>query len=102
MKTRLSVIAILCALTFATSSALAAKPTKKECAAANEAAQDLRSAGRLRDARASLAVCTAASCPGPIREDCAQRLKDVEAAIPTVVFVAKDAAGNDLGAVRVT
>ncbi len=86
----------------ATSSAVAAKPTKKECAAANEAAHDLRSAGRLREARASLAVCTAASCPGPIREDCAQRLEEIDAAIPSVVFVATDGADHDLSNVRVT
>jgi hypothetical protein len=94
--------ATLSGVLFATSSAGAAKPTKQECAAANESAQDLRRAGKLRDARAHLAVCTAASCPGPIREDCAQRLKEVEAAIPTVVLVASDSAGNDLSAVRVT
>jgi hypothetical protein len=93
--------ATLFGVLFATSSADAAKPTKHECAAANESAQDLRRAGKLREARARLSVCTAASCPGPIREDCAQRLKEVEAALPTVVFVAKDAAGNDLSAVRV-
>ncbi|MDP8998715.1 MAG: hypothetical protein M3O46_01240 [Myxococcota bacterium] len=85
-----------------TSGAAAADPTKKECAAANESAQDLRRGGKLRDARASFAVCTAATCPGPIREDCAQRLKEVESSTPTIVFEAKDSLGHDLGAVRVT
>jgi hypothetical protein len=82
--------------------AAGAEPTKRECAAANESAQDLRHAGKLREARTNLAACTAASCPGPVREDCAQRLKEVEAAIPTVIFEAKNAAGHDLSAVRVT
>jgi hypothetical protein len=102
MNRRLLWHATLSGVLFATSSAGAAKPTKQECAAANESAQDLRRAGKLREARAHLAVCTAASCPGPIREDCAQRLKEVEAAIPTVVLAASDSAGNDLSAVRVT
>jgi hypothetical protein len=94
------------AATFAwlVASSATAAPTmsKQECAAANEGAQDLRRAGRLREARTQLALCTATSCPGPIREDCAQRLKEVEAALPTVIFEAKNAGGHDLSAVRVT
>jgi hypothetical protein len=83
-------------------SAAAAEPTKQECVAANESAQDLRHAGKLREARARLAVCTAATCPSAVREDCGQRLKEVEAAQPTVVFAAKDNEGHDLSAVKVT
>ncbi len=77
-------------------------PTKEACIAANETAQDLQTAGKLRDARSKLLVCVAESCPGPLRQDCAQRMADVDKAAPTVVFVAKDAAGADLNAVRVT
>ena len=80
----------------------AAEPTKQECVAANENAQDLRRAGKLRDARTQLAVCTAGSCPAAVREDCARRLREVENALPSVVFVAKDRNGRDLSAVRVT
>lgn len=83
-------------------SAVAAEPTKTECVAANGAAQDLRSAGKLREARVKLAVCISASCPGPIREDCGERLREVEKVTPSIVFEAKDAAGNDLSAVVVT
>ncbi|MGH7271296.1 MAG: hypothetical protein ACREJ3_12785, partial [Polyangiaceae bacterium] len=35
----------------------AAPPTKEECVAANENAQDLQSAGKLRDAAARLRTC---------------------------------------------
>ncbi|MEO8799943.1 MAG: hypothetical protein ABI551_18750 [Polyangiaceae bacterium] len=76
-------------------------PTKQQCVTANESAQSLRQSGKLREARAQLLVCVAKACPGPVREDCAQRLNEVETATPTIVFVAKDAAGNDLTAVRV-
>ncbi|MDP9037338.1 MAG: hypothetical protein M3O50_21270 [Myxococcota bacterium] len=76
--------------------------TKKECVEANESAQDLRRENKLRDARARLAVCLAASCPGPVREDCAHRLAEVDAATPTLVLVATDATGNDLSTVHVT
>lgn len=88
---------------FADSAASADEPpTKEACIAANESAQDLQTAGKLRDARSKLLVCVAESCPGPLRQDCTQRLADVDRAAPTVVFVAKDAAGADLSAVRVT
>jgi hypothetical protein len=83
-------------------SARADSPTKSECAAANETAQDLRSSGKLRDARRNLAVCTSDSCPGPIREDCAQRLQEVEGVMPTIVVGAVDPSGHDLSRVRVT
>jgi len=78
------------------SASRADEPTKQECIAANESAQALRQAGKLRDARSKLSVCIASSCPGPVREDCAQRLEDVQKAIPTVVFDVKDTAGRDL------
>jgi hypothetical protein len=82
-------------------SARAAEPTKLECIAANDDAQDLRRAGRLHDAREKLALCVSASCPGPVRDDCAQRLAEVNAATPSIVFEVKDARGNDLSDVRV-
>jgi hypothetical protein len=97
-----SLFLCLALLGTARSAAAAGQPTKQECAAANESAQDLRGAGKLRDARTALATCTSASCPGPIREDCAQRLSELEAAQPTVVFDAKSTTGQDLTAVRVT
>jgi hypothetical protein len=96
-------LALCVALAAATSApARAAEPTKRECVAANESGQDLRQAGKLREARAALAECMSPRCPRPVREDCAQRLADIEAALPTVVFVAKDGDGNDLRDVRVS
>ena len=82
--------------------ARAAEPNKLECIAANGSAQDLRRAGKLREAREKLAVCVSESCPGPVREDCAQRLAEVDQAMPSIVFEAKDGAGNDVASVTVT
>jgi len=92
----------LCAVYFAVPPAVAADPTKQECVAANESAQDNERARKLLAARASLAVCTATSCPSAVREDCGQRLREVDRALPTVVFAAKDTVGHDLTDVRVT
>jgi hypothetical protein len=86
----------------AAASSAAADATKDQCIAANESAQDLRQAGKLREARQKLTLCLATSCPGLLRQDCAQLVNDIDAAMPTIVFEVKDSAGNDLDAVRVT
>jgi hypothetical protein len=80
----------------------AADPTKAQCIASNDHAQEFRQAGKLSKAREQLLICVAQSCPGPVREDCAQRLDELDKAMPTIVFEAKDAAGTDLVDVKVT
>jgi hypothetical protein len=79
-----------------------AAPSKAECVAANSSAQDLRRAGKLRAAREKLVTCVDSACPGPVREDCAERLQEIDKVAPSVVFDAKDSIGNDLSAVVVT
>lgn len=76
------------------------KPTKAQCVAANETGQDLRRLGKLQDARASFTACLG-GCPSAVRQDCAERLAEIDRATPTVVLAASDAAGNDLTQVRV-
>jgi hypothetical protein len=70
--------------------------------AANEAAQTLRQSGKLDAARQQLRACVAAACPAVLRDDCAQRLDELQRAQPTVVFDVKDAAGHDVATVRVS
>ena len=77
-------------------------PTKQECVSANEAAQDLLSAGKLREARDRLAVCTADACPTPVRDDCTRRLDVVQKAIPSLLFEVRDESGHPVSAVSVT
>ena len=85
----------------ATSGTAHADPTKDECINANESAQALRAAGKLRDAKDELTLCVAQSCPGAVRDDCSERLSEVLKALPTVVFAVRSAAGADVSAVRV-
>jgi len=80
----------------------AAEPAKPECVAANESGQDLRRAGKLREAREKFASCVVTSCPPAVRDDCAERLREIEKASASVVFEVKDARGNDLSTVNVT
>ncbi len=82
--------------------ARAADPTISDCLHANAAAAHLRNDHKLRAAREQLLVCASQSCPGDIRVECARRVIDVNVSIPTIVFEAKDPAGNDLTAVTVS
>jgi hypothetical protein len=80
----------------------AAEPTTAACLAASESSLTLRHQHKLQEARAQLLICSAASCPGDVRDECIRRVGQINAAIPTIVFAAKDAAGNDLAGVKVT
>ena len=96
---RTSVLAA--ALLVAPVSALA-EITKDQCVDANTKAQALRRDGKLAAARDQLLTCGDVHCPGIVRDDCAQRLDELERAQPTVVFDAKDSLGNDVSVLRVT
>src|SRR4051794_36117853 len=79
----------------------AANPTVGDCLSANDKSIALRNGHKLLAARAQLLICASPSCPGDIRKECVKRIDLVNASIPTMVFEAKDEAGNDLTAVRV-
>jgi hypothetical protein len=71
-------------------------PTTLDCLTANESSLTLRGRNELRAARAQLLVCSAASCPTDIRNECIRRVAEVNQAVPTIVFEAKDASGRNL------
>jgi tetrahydromethanopterin S-methyltransferase subunit F len=77
-------------------------PPGESCGAAIQASQRLQREGRLQAARAGLAACLSAACPGPVRSECERRQATLAEAIPAVVLVAKDEASNDVTTVRVT
>lgn len=80
----------------------AAGITKEQCADADSQAQELRRDGKFSAARQKLQQCSDPACPGIVRDDCVQRVDDLERAQPTIVFDAKDGEGHDLVAVHVT
>jgi hypothetical protein len=82
--------------------ARAGEPTTADCLAASDASLKLGNEHRLRAERSQLLVCAAGSCPGDIRQECVRRVDEVNTAIPTIIFEVRDAAGNDLSAVKVT
>lgn len=76
--------------------------SKAQCAKANADGQALQLEGKLTAARAQLVACGDPSCPAIVRDDCAQRLNELERLQPTIVFDVKDATGVDVSAVSVT
>lgn len=77
------------------------EPSNTQCIDANESAQRLLRAGSLAQAREQVKLCVIESCPEPIRADCNDLGKAIEAAMPKVTFDARDKAGTQVTAVRV-
>jgi hypothetical protein len=96
------VATLLASLAAPESTALAADPTTADCLAASEARISAGNQHKLRAERGFLLLCAAPSCPAEIREECSSRMEQVNAQIPTVIFQAKDAAGGDVVAVKVS
>jgi hypothetical protein len=79
----------------------AAADELETCIAAHASAQRLRMHKKLREARDQLLTCSSAECPSAIVTECGSWLEEVDARIPTLVVLAKDARGNDLVDVEV-
>jgi hypothetical protein len=95
-----AVLAALLAQAFLSNNA-SADVTKDQCVDVDTKAQSLRREGKLAEAREQLKVCIDPRCPAILREDCTQRMDELERAMPTIVFDAKDEQGWDLVPVRV-
>ena len=73
-----------------------------ECLSSAESWLKLKQEHKLKAARAQLLICSSASCPGEVRNECMKRVEEVNAASPTIVFSVKDLGGNELDKVKVT
>ena len=76
-------------------------PNKVDCVAADTDGQSLRLEGKLRAARKRFAVCASASCPKLVRDDCIERVGEVEKAQPIVIFSATNGNGRPVVEVEV-
>lgn len=76
--------------------------TKDQCIDSNLKAQDLRRDDKFSAAREKLEACSDPACPAVVRDNCVQRLDELNRAQPTIVFDAKDGDGHDLVDVHVT
>lgn len=62
------------------------EPTKMRCIEAHQRTQQMQSARRYVEARDQAHICVSQSCPGPIVEDCARWLGDLDERVPSVTF----------------
>jgi hypothetical protein len=81
-------VAWCCVSTLAHAEAPAAspEPSRAQCLADHEQAQDARIDGRLLAARLALRECSAAACPQLVSRDCVTWLNEVQQQIPSVLF----------------
>jgi hypothetical protein len=101
MKPRLFVTFAFAAVAMA-SAAHAADPSVSDCLSATETSLRLRANQKLREARAQLLICSAATCPTEVRAECLHRMGDLNTSAPTVVFTVKTEGGQELSGVKVT
>ncbi|MFO0740410.1 MAG: PEGA domain-containing protein [Labilithrix sp.] len=90
LKNVFAIVLALSTLLLVARSARAADPTKEQCVSANEDADALRKRGALRAARTSLLTCVSPSCPRLVRDDCNLRINELDVAIPTIAFTARE------------
>jgi hypothetical protein len=67
-----------------------------ECFDASDEARALLGRRQLVEARARLRVCAASACDESVRVLCDERLAEVTARLPTIIFDVKDPDGHDL------
>jgi hypothetical protein len=79
-----------------------ADDTVRVCIAASTEGQTQRQQGKLLAARDQMIACARDACPAVVRSHCARWLKEIEAAIPSVVVRAVDATGADVIGARLT
>ena len=80
----------------AASAAFAAPPTKEECVDAHGKGQDAREAGQFTQAGKLFVTCAQSTCPALVQSDCARFADEIARLQPSVTFVARDSAQNDL------
>ena len=99
---RLAAVLVTAPLVLAATATAALGDVADDCVAAAEQAQPLRKDGKLRAAREKLVVCTKAECPAAVRGDCTKWMTELDAVMPSVIFVATDSSGADVADVQVS
>lgn len=98
---RAALLAVAAVVSSAHAVAFAEPISKDQCIDAHVRAQDARRERRFGEAADALKICLDPACPSALRDDCAQRLDELQRATPTIIFVAKDGDGRDLSEVEV-
>ena len=88
--------AAMASILLAASAAKAASPGKEECLDSFGKGQDAREAGQLSQAGKLFLSCAQHSCPALVQSECARLADEIAKLQPSVTFVARDGAQNDL------
>src|ERR1019366_7720492 len=89
------VLAVAAGLGALTATPRTASADEAACFAASELDITLHKDRKFHAALDQLVVCSASTCPSEVSTECARRIAALNAAMPTVVLAAADAAGND-------
>lgn len=81
--------AVILTLACSPRSSAAQEERRQQCIQAYESGQRLKKAGALLEAESRLAFCANNICPALMREDCALRLGEVKAALPSILLAVK-------------
>ena len=76
--------------------------SKAACVGAYEDAQKKRLAGDLPGAKLELQICGQDACPALVRTECVGWLREVEAAMPSVIVAVRTAAGADVTTAKIS
>lgn len=90
------------AVSAASRCARAEDETLSKCIAENDQGLDLRKQGRLLEARKALASCAAPSCGAEISDACQRGIAEINAILPSVIFVPRNGAGEDVAGVKLS
>ena len=82
--------------------ALADDDPVMQCVSASNKGLDLRKQGKLSEARQVLSSCAVPSCGAEISAVCQRRITDINAVMPSIIFLPKDGAGKDMLDVKMT
>jgi hypothetical protein len=88
--------AVMGSILLVASAASAAPPSKDECVDSFGKGQDAREAGQFSQAGKLFLSCAQAACPALVQSDCARLADEMAKLQPSVTFVARDGAQNDL------
>ncbi len=94
----------LLALTLLVPAVVFAQPATdatQTCISAHVEAQRLEKAAKLREARSALVRCSDPACPSVLVTECTELFAKLDQAVPSLVFVARDASGKDIADARV-
>lgn len=65
------------------------------CIGASERAQQLRTDGKLVEAKVNFLACADETCPTAVKVDCAKALEELAPAVPSVIIAVREANGTD-------